>query len=88
MSRRPPRPSRGPTAPAATRRWSPSAYLSLRQLEYAVAVADERSFRRAATACAVTQPGLSAQIAALEHALGVQLFERDRRKVLVTPARS
>lgn len=84
MSRRAPRLSRGATAPAATRRWSPSAYVSLRQLEYAVAVADEKSFRRAATACAVSQPGLSAQIAALEAALGVQLFERDRRKVLVT----
>ncbi|MBP6846277.1 MAG: LysR family transcriptional regulator, partial [Kofleriaceae bacterium] len=46
--------------------------MSLRQLEYAVAVADEKSFRRAATACAVSQPGLSAQIAALEAALGVQ----------------
>src|SRR5262245_2616119 len=65
---------------------TPSATLSLRQLEYAVAVADHRSFRKAAAACAVTQPGLSAQIAALERSLGVQLFERDRRKVLVTPA--
>lgn len=64
----------------------PSATLTLRQLEYAVAVAEHRSFRRAAAACHVTQPGLSAQIAALEQALGVQLFERDRRKVLVTPA--
>jgi len=64
----------------------PSSSLSLRQLEYAVAVDDHRSFRKAAAACAVTQPGLSAQIAALEHGLGVQLFERDRRKVLVTPA--
>ncbi|MBZ0236838.1 MAG: LysR family transcriptional regulator, partial [Deltaproteobacteria bacterium] len=59
--------------------------LTLRQLEYVVAVADHRSFRRAAEACAVTQPALSAQIAQLEHALGAQIFERDRRKVLVTP---
>jgi LysR family hydrogen peroxide-inducible transcriptional activator len=59
--------------------------LTLRQLEYVVAVADHRSFRRAAEACAVTQPALSAQIAHLEQALGVQIFERDRRKVLVTP---
>lgn len=64
----------------------PSATFTLRQLEYAVAVAEHRSFRRAAAACAVTQPGLSAQIAALEDSLGLQLFERDRRKVLVTPA--
>lgn len=59
---------------------------TLRQLEYVVAVADHRSFRRAAEACAVTQPALSAQIAQLEVTLGVQLFERDRRKVLVTAA--
>jgi LysR family hydrogen peroxide-inducible transcriptional activator len=58
--------------------------LTLRQLEYVVAVADHRSFRRAAEACGVSQPGLSAQIAQLEHTLGVQIFERDRRKVLVT----
>lgn len=60
--------------------------LTLRQLEYVVAIADHASFSRAAEACAVTQPALSAQIAQLEDTLGVQLFERDRRKVLVTPA--
>ncbi|MBP8807421.1 MAG: hydrogen peroxide-inducible genes activator [Kofleriaceae bacterium] len=88
MAARRPRPRlRPPTpAPTAAKPVAPSSALSLRQLEYAVAVADERSFRRAAAACAVTQPGLSAQIAALEHALGVQLFERDRRRVLVTAA--
>jgi LysR family hydrogen peroxide-inducible transcriptional activator len=62
--------------------------LTLRQLEYVVAVADHRSFRRAAEACSVTQPALSAQIAQLEETLGVQIFERDRRKVLVTPTGS
>jgi LysR family hydrogen peroxide-inducible transcriptional activator len=60
--------------------------LTLRQLEYVVAIADHASFSRAAEACAVSQPALSAQIAQLEESLGVQLFERDRRKVLVTPA--
>ncbi|HVK73141.1 MAG TPA: LysR substrate-binding domain-containing protein [Kofleriaceae bacterium] len=59
--------------------------LTLRQLEYVVAVADHRSFRKAAAACAVTQPALSAQIAQLEDLLGVQIFERDRRRVLITP---
>jgi LysR family transcriptional regulator, hydrogen peroxide-inducible genes activator len=58
---------------------------SLRQLQYACAVADHLSFRRAAESCRVAQPSLSAQIAELEAALGVQLFERDRRRVLVTP---
>jgi LysR family hydrogen peroxide-inducible transcriptional activator len=59
---------------------------SLRQLQYAVAVADARSFRRAAELCGVSQPSLSAQLAQLEGALGVRLFERDRRRVLLTPA--
>jgi LysR family hydrogen peroxide-inducible transcriptional activator len=59
---------------------------TVRQLEYAVAVADHGSFRKAATACDVTQPALSVQIAQLEQELGAQIFERDRRRVLVTPA--
>ena len=42
----------------------------LRQLQYAVAVADARSFRRAAEQCGVSQPSLSAQLAQLEDALG------------------
>lgn len=58
---------------------------SLRQLEYAVAVADTLNFRRAAERCNVSQPSLSAQLAQLEAAIGVQLFERDRRRVIVTP---
>ena len=59
---------------------------TLRQLQYAVAVAETRHFRKAAEACAVSQPSLSAQLAELEDALGVRLFERDRRRVLVTAA--
>jgi LysR family transcriptional regulator, hydrogen peroxide-inducible genes activator len=51
-----------------------------------LAVAETRNFRRAAEACAVVQPSLSAQIASLEDALGVRIFERDRRGVLLTPA--
>ena len=60
--------------------------LSLRQLQYAVAVADTLGFRRAAERCAVSQPTLSAQVQQLEEVLGVKLFERDRRRVLLTPA--
>jgi LysR family transcriptional regulator, hydrogen peroxide-inducible genes activator len=60
--------------------------VSLRQLQYIVAVADSGGFRRAAEACHVAQPSLSAQIAQAEAALGVQLFERDRRKVRVSAA--
>jgi LysR family hydrogen peroxide-inducible transcriptional activator len=59
---------------------------SLRQLQYVVAVADALSFRKAAENCHVSQPSLSAQLAQLEDALGVRLFERDRRRVLLTPA--
>ncbi len=59
---------------------------TLRQLEYLVAVAEERSFQRAARRCHVTQPALSTQIRQLEDLLEVILFERDRRRVLVTPA--
>lgn len=59
---------------------------TLRQFQYAVAVAESLSFRKAAECCHVSQPSLSAQLAQLEEALGVQLFERDRRRVLVTAA--
>lgn len=60
--------------------------VSLRQLQYVVAVADLGGFRRAAEACHVSQPSLSAQVAIVEHALGVQLFERSRRTVRVSAA--
>ena len=61
---------------------------TLRQLQYAVALADLASFRRAAEQCHVSQPSLSAQLRELEDALGVQLFERDRRGVMITGAGS
>ena len=64
----------------------PPPAVSLRQLQYAVAVADTLSFRAAAERCHVAQPSLSAQLAQLEDALGVRLFERDRRRVLLTAA--
>jgi LysR family hydrogen peroxide-inducible transcriptional activator len=60
--------------------------ISLRQLQYAVALADTLSFRAAAARCHVAQPSLSAQLAQLERALCVRLFERDRRRVLLTSA--
>lgn len=59
---------------------------SIRQLESLVAVADTGSFRRAAVTLGISQPALSAQVQAAEHLLGVQVFERDRRSVLITPA--
>lgn len=58
--------------------------LSLHKLRYAVAVADTLGFRKAAERCHVSQPSLSAQVRELEETLGVALFERDRRRVLLT----
>lgn len=60
--------------------------MSLRQLEYFVAVVDEGSFTRAAELLHVSQPGLSHQILALERELGGPLLERLPRKVRLTPA--
>ena len=56
----------------------------MQQLRYAVAVADERHFGRAARACFISQPALSTQVRELESRLGAQLFERTSRGVLVT----
>lgn len=65
--------------------WDTIPY-SLRQLQYLVAVADLGGFRKAAEACGVAQPSLSAQVAQLEAAIGVQVFERGPRGVRVTAA--
>jgi LysR family transcriptional regulator, hydrogen peroxide-inducible genes activator len=58
--------------------------MTLRDLEYLVAVADSRHFGRAAEACHVSQPTLSMQLRKLEDELGVALFERTNKQVLVT----
>ena len=58
--------------------------MNLRDLEYAVCLAGEGQFRRAAARCHVSQPTLSAQIAKLEDELGVQLFERGPRSATAT----
>lgn len=52
--------------------------VTLRQLEYVVAIADHGGFGAAASVCAVSQPALSAQVAIVEDTLGVVLFERSR----------
>jgi LysR family hydrogen peroxide-inducible transcriptional activator len=59
---------------------------SLRQLQYFAALADCRNYRQAAEACGVSQPTLSAQLSALEERLGVELVERGRSPVILTPA--
>ncbi|MGJ0637145.1 DNA-binding transcriptional regulator OxyR [Xenorhabdus bovienii] len=58
--------------------------MNIRDLEYLVALAEYRHFRRAADSCHVSQPTLSGQIRKLEDELGVMLLERTSRKVLFT----
>ncbi|WP_297930268.1 DNA-binding transcriptional regulator OxyR [uncultured Aggregatibacter sp.] len=58
--------------------------MNIRDLEYLVALAEHKHFRRAADACHVSQPTLSGQIRKLEDELGIILLERTSRKVLFT----
>jgi LysR family hydrogen peroxide-inducible transcriptional activator len=58
---------------------------SLRDLEYLVAVGEHLNFGRAAQACAVSQPTLSAQVRKIEEAVGIDVFERSPRGAIVTP---
>lgn len=62
------------------------ADIKLRDLHYLVALADTRHFGRAAAACHVSQPTLSAQLKKLEQYLGVQLIERGTRRASMTTA--
>jgi len=58
---------------------------SLKQLRYVCAVAEHKHFSKAAEACHVTQSTLSAAIQELESQLGVVIFERNKKSVLITP---
>lgn len=59
--------------------------VSLRDLEYLIAVADHGHFGRAAAAVHVSQPALSGQIKKVEAFLGTRFFERSNRRVAITP---
>lgn len=58
--------------------------MTLTQLEYIIAVDQERHFGRAAKACFVTQPTLSMQIQKLEEELGIIIFDRSKNPILPT----
>lgn len=60
--------------------------MNIRDLEYLIALADFKHFRKAADSCHVSQPTLSGQIRKLEDELGIILLERTSRKVLFTQA--
>ena len=59
--------------------------MTLQQLEYIMAVARHGHFGRAADACNVTQPTLSAMIGKLEEEIGAKLFDRNRQPIVPTP---
>ncbi len=58
---------------------------TIQVVRYLIAVADHRHFGRAAAACMVSQPTLSAQITQWERRLGQQVFERTGNGVRLTP---
>ncbi|WP_442886317.1 LysR family transcriptional regulator [Edaphobacter sp. HDX4] len=60
--------------------------IELRQIQYFLAIAEERSFTRAAQRCHVAQPSLSRQIHEVERVLGAKLFDRLPREARITPA--
>lgn len=59
--------------------------MNIRALQYFIALAELRHFRKAAERCHVSQPTLSTQIKKLEEQLGTDLIERNSRQVMLTP---
>ena len=77
--------SRGGIRGLPARAAGKTAPMTLSELRYIVAVANERSFGRAARRCFVSQPALSVAIQKLEEELGARLFERGKSEITVTP---
>ena len=63
----------------------PELHVTLQELRYLVAVAEEKHFERAAEVCHVSQSTLSAQLKKLEEQLNVTLFDRSQRQATPTP---
>ena len=59
--------------------------VSLKQLKYAQTVAETLHFKKAANICNISQSALSTAITQLENQLNTTIFERDNKKVLLTP---
>ncbi len=59
--------------------------ISLKQINYALAVERTLHFKKAAESCAVSQSALSTALSEMEKQLGFQVFERNNKQVLITP---
>lgn len=59
--------------------------ISLRQIQHALAVEKTLHFKKAAERCAISQSALSTSLSEMEKQLGYQVFERNNKKVLITP---
>jgi LysR family hydrogen peroxide-inducible transcriptional activator len=58
--------------------------VSIKQLSYALAVEKTLHFKKAAELCCISQSALSNAVSELEHQVGLEIFERNNKKVLVT----
>ena len=59
--------------------------MTLKQLEYFLAIAENGSITKAANSLRISQPPLSLQLKGLEEELGCQLFIRDKKNMIITP---
>lgn len=60
--------------------------ISFKQLSYALAAAETLHFKKASEKCNISQSALSTALNELEKQLGLQIFERNNKKVFITPA--